>query len=49
MQGTGQIAQAAVAGDGFITDADIIKSYKGKSFTTKRYTLDGEHYALGKY
>jgi hypothetical protein len=46
-QGTGQIAHAATAGDGFITDPAIISSYKGKKFSTTRYTLDGKCVCVG--
>jgi len=41
-QGTGQIAHAAAPGDGFITDSEIINSYKGKKFSTTRYTIEGK-------
>lgn len=42
VQGTGQIAHAAAPGDGFITDSEIINFYKGKKFSTTRYTIEGE-------
>lgn len=41
LEGTGQIAYAIPSGDGFVTDPGVINSFKGKTFATTRYTIQG--------
>ena len=40
-QGTGQVAYAIPAGDGFVTDAPTIASFAGKKQCTTRYCTTG--------
>lgn len=41
LEGTGQIGYGIPSGDGFVTDPNIISSFKGKKTCTTRYCFDG--------
>lgn len=40
-QGTGQITYAIPSGDGFVTDAGVINSFKTQVMKTSRYEITG--------
>lgn len=42
LQGTGQIGYGIPSGDGFVTDAAVINSFKGQTTKTTRYSMQGE-------
>jgi hypothetical protein len=41
LQGTGQITYAIPSGDGFVTDAKVIGSFKTQLMKTSRYEITG--------